>query len=219
MKKNFALGIDIGGSHLAVAMVDISKKEIIENTKSRVAIDSKADALSILQGIADAIKETLKTFNQPILGIGVSIPGPLDYKNGISKIYDCNKFDSIFGADIKTYLYNHLTDYIDNPSKITFLNDAASFVLGEAWRHNLTTNNVTGITLGTGIGSGFISNGNIISEGRNVPSKGEVYNLSFKDKRAEDWLGTEWFTNTLLKNELNLTVSINLHQLSLTLVV
>lgn len=199
MNKNFALGIDIGGSHLALAIVDLNKKEIIQDTKLNIAIDSKQDALPILKSIVDAIKTTLEKFNQPILGIGVSIPGPLDYKKGISKIHDCNKYESLFGVDIKNYLYTHLSKDIADPTNIVFANDAACFVLGEAWRNNLTNNNITAITLGTGIGSGFMSNGKIVTEGENVPSKGEVYNLPFKDKRAEDWLGTEWFLNTYQK--------------------
>jgi predicted NBD/HSP70 family sugar kinase/mannose-6-phosphate isomerase class I len=196
MNKNFALGIDIGGSHLSVAIVNINKKKIIKDTYLQIAIDSKQDALPILKSFVDTIKTTLINFNQPILGIGVSIPGPLDYKNGISKIYDCNKYESLFGVDIKTYLFNHLAEFIDNSANIIFMNDATCFISGEAWRNDLTTSNITAITLGTGIGSGFMSNGEIVIEGENIPSRGDVYNLSFKNKRAEDWLGTEWFLNT-----------------------
>src|SRR5690606_38750992 len=146
----------------------------------------------------------------PILGIGISIPGPLDYKNGISKIFNCNKYDSLFGVDIKTYLYTHLSEFVNDPANIVFANDAACFVIGEAWRNNLTSNNVTAITLGTGIGSGFMSDGKLITEGEHLPPRGEVYNLSFKDKRAEDWLGTEWFLTTYQKtfNETTENVKI-----------
>ncbi|MDN3493533.1 ROK family protein [Winogradskyella bathintestinalis] len=195
MNNKFAVGIDIGGSHLAIAIVDVQKKEIVKDTKLHFDIDSKQDALPILESIVAAVKETLNAFNQPILGIGVSIPGPLDYENGISKIFNCNKYDSLFGADIKNYLYTHLTEYIDNPSKIVFMNDAACFTLGEAWINNWTTNNVTAVTLGTGIGSGFMSDGKIVVNGDNTPPNDEVFNLPFKNKRAEDWLGSEWFLN------------------------
>ena len=39
----------------------------------------------------------------------------------------------------------------------------------------------------------------IVSEGSDVPQNGYVYNLPFKGKRAEDWLGVDWFLNTYKK--------------------
>ncbi|MDC0635246.1 ROK family protein [Flavobacteriaceae bacterium] len=193
MNKDFALGIDIGGSHLAIAIVDISHKNIVNDTKIHVDIDSQQDALTILTTMVNGIKACIQKFNKPIQGIGLSIPGPLDYDKGISKIFNCNKYDYLFGVDIKTYLYNHLNEYINAPSEIVFVNDANCFLLGEAWKNSLNGSNVTGITLGTGIGSGFITGGAIVKQANNVPPKGQVYNLPFKGKRAEDWLGTNWF--------------------------
>lgn len=196
MNRDFALGIDIGGSHLAIAIVDITNKSIVKDTKLHVDIDSQQDALTILTTMVDGMKTCIQKFNQPIEGIGISIPGPLDYENGISKILNCNKYDKLFGVDIKTYLYNHLNDLVNSPSEIVFVNDASCFLMGEAWRNNLNANNIAGITLGTGIGSGFISEGTIVNDANNLPSNGVVYNLPFKGKRAEDWLGTNWFLET-----------------------
>ena len=196
MSKDFALGIDIGGSHLAIAIVDINNKSIIQDTKIHVDIDSQQQALPILTTIVDSIKVCIQKFDNPIKGIGVSIPGPLDYENGISKIYNCNKYDSLFGVDLKSYLFSHLNEYIAESSDIVFVNDANCFLLGEVWRNSLTKSHVAAITLGTGIGSGFMAEGTMVSTGNNVPANGEVFCLPFKGKRAEDWLGTNWFLET-----------------------
>ncbi|AUP80644.1 ROK family protein [Flavivirga eckloniae] len=208
MSRNFALGVDIGGSHLAMAMVDISKKSIVQQTKLLVDIDSKQKALPILTIIVDTIKASIQNFGHSICGIGISIPGPLDYENGISKIFNCNKYDKLLGVDIKSYLYQHLSDYIDSPSNIVFENDANCFLLGETWRRALTNNNVVGITLGTGIGSGFMAEGTLVTKTDNVPPNGEVYCLPFKGKRAEDWLGTNWFLDTYKKEFLKEAESV-----------
>tara|TARA_R110002096_G_scaffold436058_1_gene666578 strand:- start:13135 stop:15816 length:2682 start_codon:yes stop_codon:yes gene_type:complete len=196
MMNDFALGIDIGGSHLTIAIVDINNKNIVKDSKMHITVDSQQDALTILSTMVEGMKICLKNHNQTIRGIGVSIPGPLDYEKGISKIFNCNKYDKLFGVDIKTYIYNHLKEFINSPDKIVFVNDANCFLLGEAWRNSLTGSNVTAITLGTGIGSGFMTGGAIVNKANNVPANGEIYNLPFKGKRSEDWLGTNWFLET-----------------------
>ncbi|WP_411031237.1 ROK family protein [Spongiimicrobium sp. 3-5] len=199
MNKDFALGIDIGGSHLAIAIVDIANKNIISDTKVHVNIDSKQQALPILTTITNSIKTCIQNFDHPILGIGISIPGPLDYENGISKIYKCNKYDHLFGVNIKSYLFDHLREFVDSPSNIVFTNDANCFLLGEAWRNSLNGGRVAAVTLGTGIGSGFMADDNIVSDAEDVPPGGEVFRLPYKGKRAEDWLGTNWFLEAYSK--------------------
>ncbi len=201
MSNKFALGIDIGGSHLTMAMVDIEKKCIVENSKLHIYVDSREQALPILTTIVEHIKTSIKTFDYQVCRIGVSIPGPLDYKNGISKMFNCNKYENLFGVDIKSYLYSHLSDVITTPADIVFINDANAFLLGETWKSDLTENNVVGITLGTGIGSSFMLKGEIVSSASNVPPNGDIFCLPFKDKRAEDWLGSEWFLKAY-KSEL-----------------
>ena len=201
MNSKYALGIDIGGSHFAIAIVDVDNINIVKGSKLHIDIDSDQDALTILSTIVKGMKGCLRNHNKTIKGIGISIPGPLNYEKGISKIFNCNKYDKLFGVDIKTYMYNHLKEFVNSPEEIVFVNDANCFLLGEAWRNSLTESNVTAITLGTGIGSSFMTGGAIVNKTNNVPVNGEIYNLPFKDKRAEDWFGTNWFLETY-KNKI-----------------
>jgi predicted NBD/HSP70 family sugar kinase/mannose-6-phosphate isomerase class I len=193
MNKKYALGMDVGGSHLATAIVDIASKKIIPETKKIIPINSKDGAKPILEAMAECLAHSLQNFNQPIDGIGISVPGPFDYENGICEIYNCNKYESLYGVDIRTYLGNQLHPKIKNVNDIVFANDASCFLSGEAWVNSLSDTNVAAITLGTGVGSSFMVNGKIIKIGDHIPPNGEVYNLPFKGKRAEDWLGTQWF--------------------------
>ena len=194
-KKELAIGVDVGGGHLTIALVDIKVKKIVDGSRIHMSIDSQQDALSILTKIVDGIKTCFEKFGNPIIGIGISIPGPFDYKEGISKIFNCNKYDSLFGVNIKNYLFHNLKDLINHPSKIIFGNDAHSFLQGEAIKRSVNSKNVVGITLGTGIGSGFMSRGEIMEMADNVPQNGYIYNLPYRGKNAEDWFGESWFLN------------------------
>ena len=195
--NEFALGVDIGGSHIAAAIVDINKKILVSGTKTKTGLDSKQDAFTILNIWVDCIKKCLQNFDQfPIKGIGISMPGPSNYQYGISEIHGCNKYDNLYGVDIRTYLYSKLQNWVDHYNKITFINDANSFLLGSTWSNEHKGTNITAITLGTGIGSGFMQDGKVVTNAGNIPKNGDVYNLPFKNKRAEDWISTQWFLDS-----------------------
>lgn len=197
----YAIGIDIGGSHIGVAIVDVATKKIVPQTKIHKPIDAKQDASIILELWVDCIKMCIQNFGNPIESIGISIPGPFNYDKGISEILNCNKYDSLYGIDLRSFLYGKLKLWIKEPERITFINDADSFLLGESWPNNLMNGRKTAITLGTGIGSGFMLNGEIVKNADDVPENGYVYNLAFKNKRAEDWISTDWFL-TVYKEHL-----------------
>ncbi len=198
--STYALGVDIGGTHISAAIVDIKNKSILQKTKVHKAIDSQEDALKILEGWVNCMVEVLANFNDfPVSGIGISMPGPANYKDGVSEMTGCNKYEKLFGVDLRNYLWGKTKNWLISPSDILFINDASSFLLGESWVANLTTKNVVAITLGTGIGSGFLKNGKIITQDKNVPNNGEVFDLPYKNKRAEDWISTQWFLDSYKK--------------------
>jgi glucokinase len=64
-------------------------------------------------------------------------------------------------------------------ARIAFLNDADAFVLGEwAWGAAARHRRVAGITLGTGVGSGFLEDGRIVTDDPRVPPDGAVHRLT-----------------------------------------
>jgi predicted NBD/HSP70 family sugar kinase/mannose-6-phosphate isomerase class I len=198
--STYALGVDIGGTHISAAIVDIAKKSIVSNTKVYKAIDSHEEALKILDGWVDCMEQILTKFNEfPIKGVGISMPGPANYEMGISEMFDCNKYENLFGVDLRNYLWRKMEKWLSHPNDIIFINDADSFLLGESWVENLSQKNVVAITLGTGIGSGFLSKGKIVRNAKNLPSNGDVFNLPFKNKRAEDWFSSQWLLHAYEK--------------------
>ncbi|MAU17107.1 MAG: transcriptional regulator [Muricauda sp.] len=198
-KKRYYLGIDIGGSHYAMGIVDTLEMRLLTETVERFPVDSGLPALAILDPLVSSIRGTIEGFRAPVMGIGISVPGPFDYDHGVSHIRGLNKYDSLFGVNLKLFLWAHLQDILESSEQITCLNDADSFVLGETYANKLGDGKVMGVTLGTGIGSGFVVDGKVATEGDGVPEGGNIYHLPFKGKSVEDWISTRWFLDTFSK--------------------
>ena len=112
------------------------------------------------------------------------MPGPFDYVHGIALFEDVGKFDHLRGVD----LHAALCDGIEpRPASVRFVNDAEAFLLGE-WLHGAATGyaRCAAITLGTGVGSSFLADGEIVSSGADVPPDGRAHHLRIDGRRLED---------------------------------
>ena len=121
-----------------------------------------------------------------LLGVGLAMPGPFEYDVGICRIQDLNKYDSLYGLNIRTELKWRLGLPAETP--VIFRNDASCFLLGELWRGAAVGHKAAiGLTLGTGFGSSFVRRGRLIEEGPDVPKDGFLYHLPWRDRIADDW--------------------------------
>jgi glucokinase len=191
MKHSLSIGADIGGSHITCAAVKIHEGELLTETLSRATYDHECAAETILQSWAKALNHTLSKIDESQLaGIGFAIPGPFDYRNGISKME--HKFKNLFGLHIPGALNPLLSTQKDLPMR--FLNDASSFAIGESWLgEGRGFQKVVVVTLGTGFGSAFIEDGVPVVSGEEVPKEGCLWHLPFKDGIADDYFSTRWF--------------------------
>lgn len=191
IQKHLSIGVDIGGTHITCAAVDISKGKLLEATLSRVACSHEDTAEIILHSWASALNNTIsKVDASQLAGIGFAIPGPFDYRNGISRMQ--HKFPNLYGIHIPSALNPLLTTGEDLPMR--FLNDASSFAVGEAWLgKGRGFRKVVVITLGTGFGSAFIDDGVPVVDRTDVPKEGCLWHLPFKDGIADDYFSTRWF--------------------------
>jgi len=192
INKHLILSVDIGGSHISSALVN-DAGEILQDSFFSRQIDTSLGISQILTKWLDALNTTLsKNKLSEIIGIGISMPGPFDYENGISLMNGVNKYHSLYGVNIREIFNSHLHVPADIP--ILFENDAACFGLGESFREAAGHGKVIAITLGTGFGATFIQNNNLLKEGEGVPKDGYLYNTAFKDGIAEDYISSAWIT-------------------------
>lgn len=116
------VGIDIGGSHITLSLVDAHNAEIVRENYIREYVDSFAGKDIILSGWISAIQKLINGFDKDRLLIGIAMPGPFDYDQGICLMKQ-GKFLDLLNINLKKELSDRLAVSED---QIFFLNDAAA---------------------------------------------------------------------------------------------
>jgi glucokinase len=188
MKKEYAVGLDIGGTHITAGVVDITNMKVLESSIHKETFDSNLPVDQVLNIWEKAIRASWDNSGiETMAGITVCMPGPFDYENGVCWIKGQSKYEHFYGLNIGDLLREQLN--LPENFKILFENDAVCFGKGEVYKDkNNLSKKVMAITLGTGLGSYFIDKGISISTGTQVPTDGEMWNLPFKNGIAEDYV-------------------------------
>ena len=151
------IGIDLGGSHISVGMVNEEGKIVAKQEKDIVFINNEKNKIKeqIRDTIVSLINTTLKDKQIPVFlleEIGMGIPGTIEN----NKIKKCDKFE-IYNWNIA----KELEDYYQVTVKIQ--NDAYCAALAEKQYGNLKkVNRGIFLCLGTGIGSAIIIKDEVI---------------------------------------------------------
>lgn len=172
--------LDIGGTHVTAALVDLAVGRVVPGTTTRRGLDAAAPAPVLLDLIVGGANDVAAPRGA---AWGVAVPGPFDYEAGIARFEGVGKFDALNGIDVGTVLRHGLRN---RPRTVTFVNDAIAFAIGE-WAFGAGTGHdrMVAITLGTGVGSAFLVGGEPVSSGPGVPSRGEVFRLHIDGRPLE----------------------------------
>lgn len=133
----------------------------------------------------EAVSESIAAFfkNHNTDCIGISVPGPFDYENGISLMK--HKLTSLYGVNLRKILKNEFPG-----TKLFFIHDAHAFALGVMEENkNFLAGNFSCIMLGTGIGYINVEKGIPKLNDKGTPQN-PLWNMSFKDGIAEDYVST-----------------------------
>jgi glucokinase len=183
MKSGIVLGADIGGSHITAKLVDLVRACTLKETETREDVNAKGTAGEILTAWCNVIQKTIEKGKVAVQKIGIAMPGPFDYENGIAWMQNQDKYDSLYGLNVKELLSEKLGLSTNN---IKFINDAEGFLKGEVF--NGAAKNISrsiGITLGTGFGSAKCIDG--------ITTDADLWHSPFLNGIAEDYLSTRWF--------------------------
>lgn len=174
--------LEIGGTHVSAARVDVARKRIDSSGLRRVSFGAKTGRDELLAAISDAASDVAL----PEIDLwGIATPGPFDYERGVSKISGLGKLDGLYEVDLRAGLARDLG--IARPERIRFLNDAQAFILGEWWAGAAKgQRRAMGVTLGTGLGSGFLAGGELVMSGPDVPPDARLDLVAFRGGAVED---------------------------------
>lgn len=185
-EQRVILGVDIGGSHITAGLVDMENKMVIPGSMIRRKVNRYGSAEEILGTWTNTINEAGQKNNSGFPGIGFAMPGPFDYENGICLIKGFDKYESIYGMNIRGELASRLSI---EPRNIVFRNDAEAFLEGELRCGSAKGfNHAIGITLGTGLGSASSHHG--------VTRDAELSVLDFQGEIIEEFVSTRGLIRT-----------------------
>src|SRR5688572_25596766 len=180
---NLRTGVDIGGSHITAALVNLDSGDVIEETYVRNHLDPSGTKEEIIDTWAGTIAACNRRYSNHIFPVSLAMPGPFDYEEGISLITGLHKFESLYGLNVKELLAASLNVV---PGIIQMNNDAICYLAGERKAGAVKDGTfVAGLTLGTGLGSAIYRNEEY--------QAGDLYCMPFRNSRAEEYLCSRWF--------------------------
>lgn len=166
--------LEVGGTHVSAALVDPEGWYV--QSSARLGLDAQASAADLVESFLQAAAS---------LGIGtgrtwgVAMPDPFDYERGIGQFQGVGKFAALRGVDLGAALRDGVRGGVE------FVNDADAFTLGE-WAAGAAqgVRRCVGLTLGTGVGSGWLVDGHVVDPV--LPPGGRLHRLDIAGVPLED---------------------------------
>jgi len=164
------LGVDIGGTKVAVGVVDREGRILAQDRRPMIA---GGTAQAGLQAVTGAIDSMLATVNGQVSSIGICAPGPLDPKSGIvlnpPNVPCWRNFP----------LSSEITAKYRVPVQID--NDANAAALAETrWGAARGFRYVFYATIGTGIGTGIVFDGAIYHGNTGSAAEGGHVSIDYR---------------------------------------
>jgi glucokinase len=149
MAAGTIIGVDLGGTKVSVgAVIEGDLRRVI-----RREVPAQEAAEAVLAEIVDAVDEV---FDPSAVGIGCGVPSVVDVQRGI--VYDVENIPSWREMHLKAALEERFG------VPVSVNNDANAFVVGElVFGKGRGFQNLVGMTLGTGLGTGVIVAGRLYS--------------------------------------------------------
>src|SRR5690554_3717480 len=158
MTKKVAIGVDIGGTNTAIGVVDPEGNVMV---KDNIPTPSHGDIDQYISDLAEAIGELMKSvklLNKELefLGIGIGAPNG-NYYSGTIEYAPNLSFKGV------VRLVELLRNHFPKMEALALTNDANAAAIGEMiYGGAKGMKNFVMYTLGTGVGSGVVVNGDLV---------------------------------------------------------
>lgn len=151
----YRIGVDLGGTNIAVGVVSEDMKII---GRGKVKTRCPRPAAEIFDDIAVAVEMAVKDAGismDEVASVGVGTPGSVNKDTGYIEFANNLAFENVPAKEMLEERIGK-TVYLDNDANCAALGEAIAGV-GKG------VGNFVAVTLGTGVGSGIIVNGKIVS--------------------------------------------------------
>ena len=172
--KRYVVGVDVGGTNIKLGVVDPTGKVIVRTGFATAPFASSR--IKLITAIAKEIETSIITAGlnkKQIAGVGIGLPGLVDYEKGVVRFLP--NIPGWRSVHLKSILQKKvkLPVFVDNDVKIITLAEY-QFGAGQGVR------NLVCLTLGTGVGSGLILNGELYRGEGNAA--GELGHMPLNEK-------------------------------------
>jgi predicted NBD/HSP70 family sugar kinase len=149
------LGLDIGRSSFEIVMTDFTGRVIKSVTGNTIGLQKPEKVIELIAPHLDAMKHLAQKQGCAILGLGISIPGPMDIKLGV--LLSPPNFPGWESFAVRDVFQEQLG------LRVWMEDDAHTSALAERWfGWGRTNQNLIFVSMGMGIGGGIISGGELI---------------------------------------------------------
>lgn len=151
VSSNVVFAVDLGGTHLRVALVDSTGK-IHTQLKRHTPRDDSPHVL--VEALASVANDWRGRDHGPIIAASVMVPGAVD--SGQSVVLSAPNLPSLINFGLKAVLQERLG------WPVVLENDANAAAIGEMWLGAARgCRDVVSVTLGTGVGGGVVLGGKL----------------------------------------------------------
>ena len=151
--KNFAIGVDLGGTNLRIAAVD-DQGTLVEKVTLGTKVSLGRD--HVIDDMCGAIEHVLDKYKNSatLMGIGIGVPGIIDMQSGLLR--ESPNLPGWADYPVRAEIEHRLK------TVVILENDANVAALGEKWLGAAKDfDHMAMLTLGTGVGGGLVQNGSI----------------------------------------------------------
>ena len=146
------IGVDLGGTNIAVGLVDESGKIIAQDSTPTINTRSYQEIVKDMAELSIKVTESAGYKKEDIKAVGIGCPGTVDTKNGVVVYANNLKMQNAKIAEEFRKTFD---------VKVNLENDANAAAFGEYIATGVKASCFIFITLGTGVGGGVILDGKI----------------------------------------------------------
>lgn len=170
----FSIGLALTPNHIKISLVNL-KKEIVENIRIRHENNGIEKLIEIIKGNIDLIIKKYDLNSEKLLGVGFSLPGTVDFKEGIIK------YSYLLG--VKEFNLKEKFEYLNVPIYVD--NEANLSAYYEFLSRKDVLKNLLYISITDGLGLGIIINGKIYRGDNNSSGEFGHTKVSINGKKCK----------------------------------